>query len=410
MAIASHNHRGTSRITLYAGTALVAQLLLLGIWELRYFVLNDPGAPVLAWDFEVFWSAARVTLEHGAAAVFSQQTLTAVESTVSRLHNAAPWPYPPTFLLVVVPFGMLPYGPAFAVFAALGVATYALMLRGLAAGLERPYLVFAAAFPGVSATLLAGQNSLLTAAAVGCALSAMPRRTAVTALCIAALAIKPQFGVLFPLALLCSRQWKLLISTGICTLAFGALSIAALGREAWTAFAGFLPTFNQVVVEHGGYLWTGMPTVFAMSRVVGLPVGAAYAVQAVVALPAVAAMMFLWLRGARYGLRAAALVVTTLLIQPYFMFYDLCWLVVPIVLLLRDGKTAALDRIEWTILLAAWLLPLQAVFAVYFKFPCQLAPLVLIALLAMIVRRHLMSPGDASAVLPARETEASTAR
>jgi hypothetical protein len=92
------------------------------------------------------------------------------------------------------------------------------------------------------------------------------------------------------------------------------------------------------------------------------------------------------------------------------MFYDLCWLVVPIVFLLRDGKILALDRIEWAILLAAWLLPLQAVLAVYFKVPCQLAPVVLIALLAVIVRRHLMSPGDASAVSPARETEASTAR
>ena len=409
MATTLHNHRGSSRITLYAATALIAQLLLIGIWDLRYFVLNDPKAPILAWDFEVFWSAARVTLEHGAAAVFSPQMLVAVESTVSRLHNAAPWPYPPPFLLLIIPFGLLPYSIAFALFAAAGIAIYALMLRSMARGLERPQIVFLAAFPGVLAALIAGQNSLLTTAAAGFALMFLPRRAVAAGLCIAVLAVKPQLGVLFPLALLCARQWKAMLAAGTGTAAFVALSVVLLGRGVWSAFAGFLPTFNHVVVEHGGYLWTGMPTVFAMSRVLGLPVAAAYTVQALVALPAVAAMAFLWLRGARYALRAAALVVTTLLVQPYFMFYDLCWLVVPIVFLLRDGKIAALDRVEWTVILAAWLLPVQAILAVFFKFPCELAPAVLIAMLAVIVRRHLMARGEPSAVSSVPTPVASTA-
>jgi hypothetical protein len=148
------------------------------------------------------------------------------------------------------------------------------------------------------------------------------------------------------------------------------------------------------MVEEGGRaMWVGMPTVFAISRSLGLPVNAAYLVRALVAAPAVAAMAFLWARRARFALRASAFVVVTLLVPPYLMFYDLAWLILPIVLLLRDAKARALRRVEWVVLAAAWVAPLQGVVAAYQGRYLQMVPAVLLALLVVVMRRYWLAAG-----------------
>ncbi|QCP54966.1 DUF2029 domain-containing protein [Trinickia violacea] len=380
--------RGADRVTLYATAVLVMQVLVLAIWSVRYYVLHEQSAPMLGWDFVVFWSAARVALEHGAASVFSPQLMYAVEVGLTPFGGGAKWPYPPTFLLPLIPLGLLPFSVALASFSAVGIALYACVLTRAARGLARPNFLIAAAFPGIPVALAAGQNSLLTVAAAGSALWLLEANSVLAAVCIATLAIKPQFAVLFPLVLICSRQWRTLVASAACCVAFVGLSAAVLGLDAWTAFISYLPKFNQVTVVHGTHLWNGMPTLFAASRLAGLSVGAAYAVHVLVVVPAVVATAYLWLRPARFELRATALTVTTLLVQPYLMFYDLAWLALPILFLMRDAKVSELSRLEWVMLGAAWLTPAQGFLAVVFGAPCQIAPAVLTALLAMTMRRH----------------------
>lgn len=376
-------------MTLYASTAGVMQSVLLAVLVVRYFMLHEHNAPMLGWDFLVFWSAARITLEHGAAMVFSQDLMYAVENSIAHFGGVAPWPYPPTFLLPVVPLGLLSYAAAYTAFCGVSLACYAAAIRHFALGLGVPQLVFLAAFPGVTVSLLAGQNSLLTLAAVAGALAFAQARWMVAAACVATLAIKPQLAVLIPLALVCARQWKMLLASGIFTLGYVAITVIVLGPGAWTAFFDFLPVFNRFNVEQGARLWTGMPTVFAAVRVAGLSIATAYVMQAAVATGAISVMCWLWIKDSRFELRAAALVVATLLVQPYFMYYDLAWIALPVVFLMRDGRELPLGRIEWAVLIAAWLMPAQGFLAVVVGVPVQLAPAVLLALLILVVRRHL---------------------
>ncbi|CAN7680072.1 DUF2029 domain-containing protein [Trinickia sp. LjRoot230] len=389
MAIVSESRNGIDRITLYAMTALAMQLILITAWAVRYYVLHQLNAPMLGWDFVVFWSAARVALEYGAAMVFSPELMYAMEARIVHFGGVAPWPYPPTFLLTVIPIGLLSFGTAFAVYSVAGVACYAAVIKRLSGDMKRTLLFFIAAFPGVAVALAAGQNSLFTVAAAGAALVLVQSNSALAGVAIAALAIKPQLAILFPLALICARKWKILAASALCSVIFVAITVAMLGHQAWTAFAAYLPVFSRFNVEQGMHLWTGMPTAFAAARLVGLPVAIAYGIQALVAIPAVGIMAFLWLRQARFELRAAALVIATLLVLPYFMYYDLCWIVLPLVFLIRDGKAAPIGRVEWAILGAAWLMPAQGIVAVLIGVPCDVAPLVLIALLGMCLYRHL---------------------
>jgi hypothetical protein len=394
MSSAWQRRPAARRLTVYAGVAVALQAVALLVWIVRFYLLEDYTAPMVGNDFGVFWSAARVTMAHGAAAVFSMQWMQPIEISLWHAVNYAPWPYPPTFLLVVFPFGRLPFGVALMLYSALGLCIYGSMLVRLGHRVDRALWPLLAAFPGVFVALGLGQNTLLTVGAAGMALAMLETDCALAGVCIAALAIKPQFGVHFPLVLICGRHGKVFGVAAVCTLAFGGMSGAVFGRDAWAAFAAYLPEFSHTMVEEGGRaMWVGMPTVFAISRSLGLPVNAAYLVRALVAAPAVAAMAFLWARRARFALRASAFVVVTLLVPPYLMFYDLAWLILPIVLLLRDAKARALRRVEWVVLAAAWVAPLQGVVAAYQGRYLQMVPAVLLALLVVVMRRYWLAAG-----------------
>ncbi|RQH08375.1 glycosyltransferase family 87 protein [Paraburkholderia dinghuensis] len=380
---------GVSRLTVYALAALAVQIISLAIWIVRFYFLEDHSSPMVGIDFAIFWSAARVAMVHGAASVFSPQWMLPTEVALG-LDQYSVWPYPPTFLLAVLPFGLLRFGAALMLYSLLGVLLYGAVLAHFVRRLDRAWLPPLLAFPGIAIAIGLGQNSLFTVAAAGAALALIETDAGLAGLCIAMLAIKPQFGVLFPLALVCGRHWKVFGVSALCALAFVAISVVVFGLDAWSAFATFLPQFNTMAVTQGGsMMWPGMPTTFALGRSAGLSVNAAYLLHGLVAVPAVLAMAFLWAQRARFELRASSLIIATLLVQPYVMFYDLAWLILPLVLLIRDNRTSVLVRMEWVVIAAAWLAPAQALLSAYCRQYLNILPAVMIALLVIVMRRHL---------------------
>jgi hypothetical protein len=81
-----------------------------------------------------------------------------------------------------------------------------------------------------------------------------------------------------------------------------------------------------------------MPTVFALARTLGAGLPLAYVAHFAVAVPAVLITAILWARRASVEVRSAAFVVTALLAQPYLMYYDLAWLILPIIYLCGDRQ------------------------------------------------------------------------
>lgn len=384
-----NGHVGHQRLALYASAALVIQSVVLLAVIIRYYFFWNDSSALVGVDFTVFWSAAKVAIDHGAPAVFSPQWMSPLEATLRPLATVAPWPYPPTFLAVVLPLGVLSFRAAFGFYVVLSLSAYALAIWRLAKGLDVAAKLALASFPGVAICIYTGQNSLITIAAAGGALALLASNPILAGACVAVLAIKPQLGVLFPLALICGRHWKALFASGLCAAVFVAASVALLGSAVWAAFASYLPEFNRLAVVHGGHLWGATPTVYASARLLGLSVGGAYAVHALIAVPAVAAMSYLWIVRARFELRASALCIATLLVQPYLVYYDLAWLILPIVFLMRDAKARKLNRAEWLVLGVAWLMPAEGIFAVLTDVPLQFAPVALVALMVVVMRRHI---------------------
>ncbi|QDH60178.1 glycosyltransferase family 87 protein [Pandoraea pnomenusa] len=256
-------------------------------------------------------------------------------------------------------------------------------------------------FPGVALALFYGQNSLITTAIAAAALVFLESSPILSGVFLSALAIKPQLALLFPVALACGRHWKVLAVASVATGAYIGSTVGVFGLKVWQTFLEWLPRFNQAALEHGGpKLLALMPTVFAASRLFGLSVTSAYWLHAAVAIPAIFTMAYLWFVRARFELRCAALCVATLLAQPYLLHYDLAWLAVPIALLLRDRKSVPLDTADRVVIIFAWLLPGASFVTVALGLPGYWRSAALVALLVVIVRRHVNTLSEANSQVP----------
>ncbi|GAC1622795.1 MAG: glycosyltransferase family 87 protein [Nevskia sp.] len=387
------------RLRVYPIIFLVLYLVLGAAWVLKSRHGIDINGKPLGYDFIAFWSASKLVLAGHAADAYDVQALGAAElAAMPGIKSPNPWQYPPTFLLLVAPLSLLPYLLSYVAFIAATLAGYLAVVRRIIRipGSLTPLL----AFPGIYLNLVGGQNAFLTAALIGAALLSLEARPVLAGLLLGLLTIKPHLGLLVPIALVCGGHWRALASAAITAIAFLALSAGLLGSSTAVAFVARLPQVADWVAANTLPL-AKMPTFFSLIRLPGLPIAAAYAVQAVVAAMVAAITGWLWRRGGAMELRNAALVAGSLLTTPYLFDYDLAWLALAIAWFTVYALRSGWRRGERELLVAAWLLPML-VAPLSLVLHLQASALVVLALFLMIARRALASAAIPDTFEPAR--------
>jgi hypothetical protein len=354
------------------------------------------GNPV-GTDFMAFYVAARMALAGHAQQVFDVDAFGAAQRSLfpAMTGEGYGWFYPPTFLLVVLPFGLLPYLGSLILFLTGSATAWWVSLRKAFGRSGAGWI--AACFPGLWICVVQGQNGLLTAALAGGSLLCLPRRPALAGVLLGLLAIKPQLAALFVVALIAAHAWRTLLVAAGTAAAFLGASVLVLGGGTLAGWLGSLQV-ARIATEQGRLPWGKMPSTFAMLRLLGTPVGWAYAGHAVVALAAVTAVWLVWRRTDSASLRGAVLMAATFLANPYAFDYDLAWIAFPIALLARHGMENGWRRGDREVLLAAWVLP--AVGTTIATLHVQVAPLVLGALVWVTLRRVLPGRRTSLAVEP----------
>lgn len=375
------------RLRLYTCAALICYVFFFGIWMVRAWVLIVPGLIAPGADFVVFWSAASVALEHGAAAPYSYDLLHAREiSIVPDLAvggGMLPWLYPPTFLLPLLPLGLLPYGGAACVFLLGGVIWYGWAMRRTLPW--RGAWIAALGFPGVAVGVATGQNALWLAGTAGLALTLLHRRPMVAGLLLGLVTVKPHLAIMFPLALLCAGEWRVLLGLVASAAALAVLSLVCFGVEPFLAFLNATGV-ARMAVEHGTAMLVRMPTMFAATKLLLGGVVVPYVVHAIFACAAVASVIYAWSRPCSFALRVAVLCTAMLLVPPYLYDYDLAFLGIAIAWLGIHGYRHGWLAGERELLVMLWLLPLYGLLAGEWV-GIQLMPLGLILALALAVWR-----------------------
>ena len=335
--------------------ALVIACLVLCVtnaWLLQtgYFAhwwLFDEKGLGIPTDFVNVWSAGRLVLDGHPALAYDWDIQKQVQVAVlgqSYDGNFA-WHYPPPFLFVAAVLAHFPYAAAFVGWAAVSLVPYLAVMRAI---VGRSFgLLLALAFPVVFTNTLVGQNGFLTASLIGGTLCLMPTRPVLSGICLGLLSYKPQYGLLFPLALIAASQWKVFFTAGTVAILMASLSWLAFGSESWQAFFHWMPMFSQAFLTEGRAPWGKMQSIFALVRYFGGTEQLAWVFQWIMSGAVAIVLALMWRsRSVSYPLKAASLAAGALLITPYLFLYDLMVLAIPVAFLVRIGLEQGFARYE----------------------------------------------------------------
>jgi len=347
-----------------------------GLWPDR------AGQPT---DFVAVWSAGKLALGGHAAAIYDWPAHKLVEeSAVGHAFDGYfGWHYPPTFLFVAIVLALLPYTTAYMAWTLGTFPAYLAAIRAIVG--DRIGYLLAAAFPAVLANAVVGQNGFLTAALLGGTLMLVERRPVLAGVLLGLLTYKPHLGLLFPIALIAGRHWRVFISAAVVAVLMAAASWLAFGSECWQAFISNIGHTERVFLSEGQADWSKLQTAFGLTRTLGGSETLAWAAQAAVAFIAAGAVALLWRSDAAYEIKAAALGCGLALATPYLYAYDLVVLAVPLAFLFRLGRTHGFLRHELAGVGLACLLVLIFPFV---KAPVGFGAALVIA--ALVARRALM--------------------
>lgn len=288
----------------------------------RYLADGD----VFGRDFIAFYTAGQAALGGHAASMYDLKAAYAAQDAVApKPASYRPWFYPPPIFLLVRTIAMVPdYLWALLIWSGAGMAAMGVALLRLAPDRLVLWLLLC---PTALLVLRAGQISLLYAAVFTLALVALrDRRHILAGILIGCLIVKPQLGVLLPLALVAARQWRAFWAATGTVVVLCSLSLSVDGAQAWYAFLDASDLFKVFLTD--GLPGIGRPTA-GLVNVYGalLQMGAPH-VYAVMGQAITGAAAALWVASTcqREGIShrsIAVMLVATVLAAPYVMTYDL---------------------------------------------------------------------------------------
>ncbi len=332
-------------------------------------------------DFLAFWGAGHVAAAGDPAAAYDL----AVQEQVQTGTGSDGWfafVNPPPFLFAVAPFGALPFPIAWAAWVATTFAAWAWASVRAAPHLWPLVLVF----PG--ALLAAGhaQTGLLTGALLVGGAVLLDKRPASAGLLLGALVIKPHLALLVPFWLAGAGKWRAFWAAGASAIGLLLASWAVFGLDTLIAYTSSWEASRLIMASEDREFYLRMATPYSQLRLFA-PTGLALAVNVASALLMIALSFMAWRRMGRDAVGSGALVLAaTALASPYLFNYDLPFLILPLLWLVREGLRDGFRAYEKLLLVALFFAP-YATRAAALPLGVNLMPLAAIMLVWLVWSR-----------------------
>ncbi|WP_170472603.1 glycosyltransferase family 87 protein [Ruegeria arenilitoris] len=331
-------------------------------------------------DFRIFWGAARLAIVDTPLAAFDIDKL-------AEMHGVSdgrwmPWSYPPSYLVALMPLGMMSFPLAWGVFSVLSMLAIAAATRPFTKGHPQVWLAFAFA-PAYLPPLFMGQNSLIWAAGLLAALAAIKdNRPVIAGVLIGLLTLKPQLGILIPIALIASGAWRTFVSASVTTIMLSVGATLIVGVEYWSELREMME-IHFSVIKSTSAVNDLMVSPFGILAGLGMQVSTALTIQWCFTAVAAATVAIAWRSPAvGFDLRAAVLIIAILLSTPYLWYYESALLAPAALFLLRAGVLKP-NLLGLLLSAAMWLGLSPALLLVVFgfepSFRYSFAPIVLLA-------------------------------
>jgi Glycosyltransferase family 87 len=367
------------RVRFYATGVAIAYALSLA-WRLvhgQWIFL--PDGRLRCVDFGWMWLSGKFAAAGNPAQIFDYPVFSAAQIALFGHDNCpffTPFVYPPTYLFITYLLGFMPYVIAFAAWVTVtlflyGTAVYAIIPRRAAV-----VVALAPFFVPVNADF--GHNGFLTAALIGFSLASLERRPRLAGIFLGALTYKPHIGLLFPLALVASRNWRALAGAAATSIFLAIAALIAFGPEGWASF------FHTLLDRESGLspnaaVPLALHSVFGLLRWIHAGAWISWVGHLTVAAIVTLAVAVIWAKPVPYSLKAASVCIGSVLVTPYILFYDLCILSIAVAFLVRDGISRGFLPGERTVLLL--------LFASLFLVAVPIGPVVCAALFFLTARR-----------------------
>ena len=371
------------RLTLYgSGVTVVyfvvlASLLFKGQWVVR------AGGKIARIDFGYFWVSGNLAKLGDSTHVFDSSSFSAAQLALFGPDGGPIFPYfvyPPTFLLFTYPLGLMPYLTAFAVWM---VATLVLYEAAIYTIIPRPAAVVIALTPcPVLLNFGLGQNGFLTAGLVGLSLAFTERRPWLCGIFLGLLTYKPQFGILFPFALLASRNSRALVSAAATSVVLGLTAAIAFGDQGWLSFIHSLVNRQSSLGENPGSQ-PPLASIFGFLQLAGASAYVSWTAHLAAAAIVAATISAIWTKPIAHSLKTAALCIGLVMITPYVLGYDLCILSIAVAFLVKDALSRGFLPGERIAMLMCW--------AGLILLLVPLIPIIICVVLLFLIARRILA-------------------
>jgi hypothetical protein len=301
-------------------------IVFLSISNAPFFTHAKFGGHIVGRDFLNYWTGSKLFLSGRLGTLYDAVAYPAyLDSVWGNGFGSLSFSYPPTLLPFISWLGLFPYGVALVLWSVLGVGLL------IAAGwpyTKQPLVLLALIFaPAVCVCLDDGQNGLIFSAMLVAALRVLDRKPILAGVLIGLLTVKPQLGILLPIALICAGRWKTVGAAAVTTLALVALSLLIAGAEPWRLYFEKVVPYQSRLFRGDGMWQTMTPSPVIAIVVAHGSWALAWAVQAAVsaAMMVLVAVLFLG-RGNGRSIGAVDRVIltgATFLATPYAFNYDM---------------------------------------------------------------------------------------
>jgi len=389
--------------SLYGWAVLVSTFIHPGSIGLNHIA---PGT-----DWMVFYGAVRSALTGHLQLIMNGDDFTAYlnrtfASWLSKPLEFRPWFYPPSFLVLLLPFAPLGLVGSYVAFqlASGGFLAAALDRGGTDAATRRYAIAAVLISPAASNNMVDGQCAFLVAALMVAGVRLIEARPILAGAVLGLLSFKPQFFLLVPIALIALDQWRSLIAAAASALALVVLSALIFGIDLWTWWVpqavANLTSPDPKWVEYGR-IWGN--SVWACAVLLGLPTRVASLLQ-LAALAGGAIATFVAFRSPlATDRKLSVLLAAAVLAAPHSGPYDVVLPVVAVALWLA-GEAKAPNRLHWLLGFGIWLVPLVSPPA--YVVAGRFAPLLTVTLIGLLMSElRGANRSEAGAVACTREAQ-----
>jgi hypothetical protein len=366
------------------------------VWLVLVTTIPYPGKigldyNTLGTDWMVFYGAIRSVLDGNALLIFDGDRFTDFLNTafagwLSSPLDFRPWAYPPSFLLMLLPFAPLGFFGSYVAFQIVSGALLALALRSSAKAILPPGGLLAAVLicPASAINVIDGQAVFLVAALIVGGFGLLDRRPYLAGLVLGLLTFKPQFCILVPIALVAAGQWRALLASGLSALALMIASGLVFGFDLWLRW--FPVIFENLVSPNEKWIAFGRMwghSVYTCAVLLGAPDRLASLIQLLATLGAAVSVVFAFRSRLGTKEKTAVFLAATVLAAPHSGPYDGTLLVIAAAFWLMT-RSRPLPLWCWTLAFMIWLLPMLSP---PLLFPvARIAPLFPVLLIVLLLR------------------------